>query len=172
MGALDDAIRDHLELKRKHGASEDEVASKEKDAHRVGALPSDASSFDSTEAPETETAPQAERVELEPEPSAEALLDELEPDEVLPEEALELEPTPASELEPPPTPEPAPPPASEPEASEVVEPGSSWTADEQPNGNRQSDDLLEETPEFLEDLPEQDRLWFDQRSPKDFDFGD
>lgn len=32
------------------------------------------------------------------------------------------------------------------------------------------DDVLEETPEFLQDTPEHDRLWFEQRPPKDFDF--
>jgi hypothetical protein len=36
----------------------------------------------------------------------------------------------------------------------------------------QSEDVLEETPEFLEEMPEQDRLWFEQRPPKDFDFDD
>jgi hypothetical protein len=32
------------------------------------------------------------------------------------------------------------------------------------------EDVLEETPEFLRDTPEQDRLWFEQRPPRDFDF--
>jgi hypothetical protein len=32
------------------------------------------------------------------------------------------------------------------------------------------DDVLEETPEFFQDAPEHDRLWFEQRPPKDFDF--
>jgi hypothetical protein len=32
------------------------------------------------------------------------------------------------------------------------------------------DDMLEETPEFLQDTPEHDRLWFEQRPPRDFDF--
>lgn len=32
------------------------------------------------------------------------------------------------------------------------------------------EDLLEETPEFLEETPEHDRLWFEQRPPRDFDF--
>src|SRR5207249_11895075 len=32
MGALDDAIRDHLELKRKHGASEEEIREREREA--------------------------------------------------------------------------------------------------------------------------------------------
>ncbi len=31
-------------------------------------------------------------------------------------------------------------------------------------------DVLEETPEFLQDTPEHDRLWFEQRPPRDFDF--
>jgi hypothetical protein len=34
------------------------------------------------------------------------------------------------------------------------------------------EDVLEETPEFLQDTPESDRLWFEQRPPKDFDFDD
>ena len=34
------------------------------------------------------------------------------------------------------------------------------------------EDVLEETPEFLEDAPEDDNLWFEQKPPKDIDFGD
>jgi hypothetical protein len=34
----------------------------------------------------------------------------------------------------------------------------------------EGEDVLEETPEFLQDTPEHDRLWFEQRPPKDFDF--
>jgi len=32
------------------------------------------------------------------------------------------------------------------------------------------EDPLEVTPDFLQDTPEHDRLWFEQRPPKDFDF--
>jgi hypothetical protein len=32
------------------------------------------------------------------------------------------------------------------------------------------DDVLEETPDFLRDTPDQDRLWFEQQPPRDFDF--
>jgi hypothetical protein len=32
------------------------------------------------------------------------------------------------------------------------------------------EDVLEETPEFLRDTPEQERLWFEQQGPRDFDF--
>ena len=31
-------------------------------------------------------------------------------------------------------------------------------------------DVLEETPEFLQETPEHDRLWFEQKPPRDFDF--
>jgi CapZ-interacting protein len=34
------------------------------------------------------------------------------------------------------------------------------------------EDVLEGTPEFLEDAPEDDELWFEQKPPKDFDFDD
>jgi hypothetical protein len=34
------------------------------------------------------------------------------------------------------------------------------------------DDVLEDTPDFLEDAPEADDAWFEQRPPKDFDFDD
>ena len=31
-------------------------------------------------------------------------------------------------------------------------------------------DELEDTPEFLQETPEHDRLWFEQKPPKDFNF--
>jgi len=37
---------------------------------------------------------------------------------------------------------------------------------------RHEDDVLEETPDFLEETPEDDELWFEQKPPKDFDFDD
>jgi hypothetical protein len=44
-------------------------------------------------------------------------------------------------------------------------------ADEDADEDEAADeDVLEETPEFLQDTPEHDRLWFEQRPPKDFDF--
>lgn len=36
----------------------------------------------------------------------------------------------------------------------------------------EEEDVLEETPDFLQDTPEHDRLWFEQKPPKDFDFDD
>jgi hypothetical protein len=35
---------------------------------------------------------------------------------------------------------------------------------------QEEEDVLEETPEFLQDTPDHDRLWFEQRPPRDFDF--
>lgn len=34
------------------------------------------------------------------------------------------------------------------------------------------EDVLEDTPDFLEEAPEDDQLWFEQKPPKDFDFDD
>ena len=49
-------------------------------------------------------------------------------------------------------------------------------ADEEPREKPQPqsghEDVLEDTPDFLEDAPEDDELWFEQRPPKDFDFDD
>lgn len=47
--------------------------------------------------------------------------------------------------------------------------------EEEQEGRRpsnESEDVLEDTPDFLEDAPEDDELWFEQKPPKDFDFDD
>ncbi len=44
--------------------------------------------------------------------------------------------------------------------------------DDEPRPAASDQDVLEGTPEFLEDTPEDDDLWFEQRPPKDFDFDD
>ena len=46
--------------------------------------------------------------------------------------------------------------AAEPDAEEEDEP--------------EGEDVLEETPDFLQETPEHDRLWFEQKPPRDFDF--
>ena len=43
-------------------------------------------------------------------------------------------------------------------------------AEQQPDAEDPAEDVLEETPDFLRDTPEQERLWFEQRPPRDFDF--
>ena len=40
--------------------------------------------------------------------------------------------------------------------------------EDQPTGD--GEDPLEDTPEFLQETPEHDRLWFEQKPPRDFDF--
>jgi hypothetical protein len=44
------------------------------------------------------------------------------------------------------------------------------TEPEADEGAEDEEDVLEETPEFLQDTPEDDELWFEQGEPKDFDF--
>ena len=50
--------------------------------------------------------------------------------------------------------------------------GSGEIADDRSDRSRDApvEDVLEETPDFLRDTPEQERLWFEQRPPRDFDF--
>jgi hypothetical protein len=164
MGDLDDAIREHLELKRKHGASDEEVTLEEREAQKQGALPTDPGAMPAEQVsqdvpdasaglaePELET-PEVPAVDPAAPPAP--LPDEVEPDEVLPEEALELDVPPA-------------------EAEEGAGPAPDWSTRDLPEDSEdQSEDVLEETPDFLEEMPEQDRLWFEQRPPKDFDFDD
>jgi hypothetical protein len=171
MGALDDAIREHLELKRRLGAAEDELKRKEDEAfgrrsalggadepgRQPPAAASEASAIEHEEVLEGVSAEPAasEPAAASPEPPEPAIdAAELEPDEVLPEESLELEHALVDE-----------PPAADGAAAP------DWERLEQAN-DEPSEDLLEETPDFLEETPEQDRLWFEQRPPKDFDFGD
>ncbi len=53
----------------------------------------------------------------------------------------------------------------------VFEPEPATEAEPQPP-SRPDEDVLEETPDFLEETPEDDQLWFEQKPPKDFDFDD
>jgi len=148
MGLLDDAIREHLELKRKHGADPEDVARQEQEALGPGqrnefAQPPQeeevATAVEPAE-PAKPAAPADEMPEGEPEPEPpppapaglqeDPWLDE-EPDEVPADEALEQRPEA---------------PAADPE------------------------DVLEETPDFLQETPEHDRLWFEQKPPRDFDW--
>jgi hypothetical protein len=73
-------------------------------------------------------------------------------------------------------------PLLEEDEEELVEPVSEAPAqpeqstEPEPNVNYDPDtgheDVLEDTPDFLEDAPEDDELWFEQKPPKDFDFDD
>jgi hypothetical protein len=153
MGLLDDAIREHLELKRRRGADPDEVARQEDEAlgdPRSGEFvkPDDADAAEPA-AVEPEPEPEPELQVPDPEAAAPAprdepwLDDEDEPEPVAPQPTAEFVPP---EVEPEP---------------DVVAPDEEPPADE---------DVLEETPEFLQETPEHDRLWFEQKPPRDFDF--
>ena len=148
MGDLDDAIREHIELKRRHGASESDLSRQEQEA--LGPARREAPAApDPDDLPETG----AEQVV---EPAAEHF--EVAPTEVVPPVA-----EPAAE------PEPVAEPATEPEP--VAEPELGEPAREpRPDDSGEDEDVLEETPEFLQETPEHDRLWFEQKPPRNFDF--
>jgi hypothetical protein len=68
----------------------------------------------------------------------------------------------------------APPVVEEPIPEEREEPDASTEPEQRTNYDPDTghEDVLEDTPDFLEDAPEDDELWFEQRPPKDFDFDD
>jgi hypothetical protein len=154
MGLLDDAIREHLDLKRKHGANPEEVAKQEREA--LG--PARRGEF-AQPAGDEPAAPAA------PAPAPE------EPAGVAdPTAAPAEQPTPAAEQAPA-----APPPEGAADPPTTAAPGyeeDPWlveeTADTPPE--RREEDVLEETPEFLQETPEHERLWFEQKPPRDFDW--
>lgn len=79
------------------------------------------------------------------------------------------------DLAPEPSPEPQPESAPEPEAAEQPATGEEEApsaAEPAPPPSAGHEDALDETPDFLEDKPEDDQLWFEQKPPKDFDFDD
>ena len=60
---------------------------------------------------------------------------------------------------------------------EIVEVEEAVPSEDEPESEdqpaaRPDEDVLEETPDFLEEAPEDDQLWFEQKPPKDFDFDD
>jgi hypothetical protein len=164
MGLLDDAIREHLELKRRRGADPEEVARQEDEAlgdPRSGEfVQPEAAAAPEPAVVEPEPAAAPEPVEPEPEPEPEIQAPDPEAAAPAPRDESWLSdedhPEPAA---PQPTAEFAPP-EVEPEP-EVVPPDEEPPADE---------DVLEETPDFLQETPEHDRLWFEQKPPRDFDF--
>jgi hypothetical protein len=193
MGLLDDAIKEHLELKRRHGADPGEVARLEHEAlgparrdpapaavdEPVAAAPAvapvedddlfvdDTGEHDEVTAEERLEAP-IHHIEREPEPEPEPVAREAPapepPAEVeveQPTRQFSLEEVEAARASPEAPAEPAPPAEAEAPPAEDIVP-----ADDEPDG----EDVLEETPEFLQETPEHDRLWFEQKPPRDFDF--
>jgi hypothetical protein len=180
MGLLDDAIREHLDLKRRRGADPSEIAKEEADAlgpvrreedvadevdlgsyadHEPAGLDEpavvydDEPDFDRPHASEPPTT--HDRIWAEPEeesatpphgdPLAHQQTREFSATEL--DEALRQDDTP-------------------PAAPEDVVPAEPDELEDDP----EAEDELEETPDFLQETPEHDRLWFEQKPPKDFDF--
>jgi hypothetical protein len=208
MGLLDDAIREHLELKRRHGAPDEEV---KRQAHEaLGPI---------RRRGEPMPIPPDDLLAVDEGPSGDDMVEDVPPHESLAADAgialdqpvmpeprghePELEPFPPGE-EPDAVPLGDSDPAAVPvRAAEPAGAGHAPADDElwldesdepapddllEPPGQQTSafsaadvaaaagqpvpaeEDVLEETPEFLQETPEHDRLWFEQRPPRRFDF--
>jgi hypothetical protein len=217
MGLLDDAIREHLDLKRRRGADPSEVERAEREALgpvRRNPTPSELADAEAEAAPDgapaydqadedgwahdsLQEAPADAPVYQEPATDA-PVYDEPVPPSDFPgadgapapeheaprrarpfdDSPFEDEPFEEEPFDEEPAGEPvaaqpdaeAPPAASGPgpETAEFnVE--DALAAEEHAHAG-DDEDVLEETPEFLQDTPDHDRLWFEQRPPKDFDF--
>jgi hypothetical protein len=211
MGLLDQAIREHLELKRQHGADPGELARLEREA--LGPPVRETQEVLATAAGPAAPSPGVpETMPVEPEGRADESPGQPAPQATAPfdaEQAMADEPVdgagtiadgppsadkpahpaaasptessapPSDPAAPDPEPSPAPDdptaPAAEPTAPAPAErsadePTGSPAVEESPPEREADEDVLEETPEFLQETPEHDRLWFEQRPPRDFDF--
>jgi hypothetical protein len=157
MGLLDDAIREHLELKRRRGADPDEVARQEDEAlgdPRSGEFARAEGEADEQLAPEPsfveaeQPGAYAAGAESERELDEDAWLDDEE--RLDDDDRLDAGP--------------------QRESDEIAEPRSEADVVRRNDEPAADDDVLEETPEFLQETPEHDRLWFEQKPPRDFDF--
>jgi hypothetical protein len=217
MGLLDDAIREHLDLKRRRGADPSEVEHAEREALgpvRRNPTPSELAEAEAQGAPDgapaydqadeegwahdsLQEAPADAAVFQEPAADAPVYEEPVPPpefpgadaapahehdeprrarpfddspfeDEPLEEEPFEEEPAGATRAA---EPDPEAPPAVSGAGPETAEYNvEDALAAEEPARAGDDEDVLEETPEFLQDTPDHDRLWFEQRPPKDFDF--
>ena len=212
MGILDDAIKEHLELKRKHGVPEEELQRQEEEAlgparrevaqqhedsepaaaHTATAEAGDPDSaavdqetelFDmeadadpDAESAVHETPPAASRpIEIEEpgddlaaESERNAALGDTEPhgfEAVEDEEEAGEEPEFEDERRPEFDDE------GEPDDDEdEADDDDLLSAEEETAAEEGDPDVLEDTPDFLQETPEHDRLWFEQKPPRDFDF--
>jgi hypothetical protein len=185
MGLLDDAIREHLDLKRRHGASDDEIAQKEAEA--LGPARREFPRAAEQEVPVAEAPVHVEEETVHP------LGDPLE-EEIAEPPVFDPPVLPESAVEPPPV-EPAPEPRAELADTEEYRFEDDDFEDEDDEGGYgdedddddelddddlgfddeeeeedEDEDVLGDTPDFLQDSPEHDRLWFEQKPPRDFDF--
>jgi hypothetical protein len=219
MGLLDDAIRDHLDLKRRRGADPAELERAEREAlgpvRRKGDVatanyPDDADEVfeaDAEDAPagalpfaydqaeehdwddDVALAAHDAETELPPPPrrsrrsvAADDDADQDQPRGLAARFGLRGRRSEEDEADEPESHEPS---LSDDEATRVQRPSAARdtptapplegeTAEHDVAGAHEEadadEDVLEETPEFLQDTPDHDRLWFEQRPPRDFDF--
>ena len=181
MGLLDDAIREHLDLKRRHGASDDEIAQKEAEA--LGPARREFPRAPQEDVAGADVAVEDAPAHVEDESVAHGIGDPLS------EEIAEppvFDPG-AAAAEPPP----AAPRAELADTEEYrFEDDDDFDDDDDDvdlddddvelddddleldddDDDEDDDDLLGDTPDFLQDTPEHDKLWFEQKPPRDFDF--
>jgi hypothetical protein len=187
MGLLDDAIREHLELKRLGGADPGEVAREEQDA--LGPVRRDGDATEVAEgSPAVEASSDTSRsffTDGEPTSATDSSPGQ-ETVEINMEAELVGEND--SELATPPPAERAAPVAHPAHTRGTTEDSLEWEVPGEPSDpltkgaepdadtdgedGEHVEDVLEETPDFLRDTPEQERLWFEQRPPRDFDFNE
>jgi hypothetical protein len=187
MGLLDDAIREHLELKRLRGADPGGVARQEQEA--LGALRHDGMSDEEHHGEESAGSVSANiSLSVENESAAVPNLSSVSQETV----EIDMKTVLDSDKQ-----GAGPPQASgseqqsltadsthgRPSADDSLEwemPGDEQAQlaqhpddhNEDLSGADHVEDVLEETPDFLRDTPEQERLWFEQRPPRDFDFNE
>ena len=174
MGVLEDAIREHLDLRRRQGVTDEELRRQEDEA--LGPARREKPVAEAAESAEPEGAAETALLEPEDAPVAEApptTASTLEPEE-------ELEPAPEPEVAPAPVEDPAPeaveegPPAEHPEAGPVepappmVEAAPPVTEPEPPPTDQTA--IHEPSPDFTEEAPEQEGLPSEERPRRDLDF--
>ena len=168
MGLLDDAIREHLELKRSRGADPDEVERQEREA--LGRDPAGASSRESAERG-FRVAERLAPIPREPSPSRRGRA---------PSRRRSTPATSASRSTSRRSSRPRPSPSRRRAGRRVrsvarggARRGARPTSRSPTRARRReepAEDVLEDTPDFLQETPEHDRLWFEQRPPRDFDW--
>jgi hypothetical protein len=212
MGVLDQAIREHLALKRQHGADPGELARLEQEA--LGPPVRETQEvLTAATGPPTPSPGTATTTPAEPEPWADEAPEgrgspataPFDAEQALADEDVEragataADESPPAEPAPPaaavqpgartadpadttgeptatpdeatvPAPETSEPAATRPEPAEPAEPAEPPSVEDLPAEGEAAEDVLEETPEFLQETPEHDRLWFEQKPPRDFDF--
>jgi hypothetical protein len=192
MGLLDDAIREHLELKRLRGADPGVVAREEQDVlgpvRREGDVEHDAQESAETEAPPDTGGSfysDSESARADSSPSGEETIEINMEAELAAGSDSRHEPEATRQERVAPVAPPAHTHAATEESLEWEVPdrfdeegraGSQGEIDSREGDEHEAadhlEDVLEETPDFLRDTPQQERLWFEQRPPRDFDFNE